>query len=265
VRPKVSLTAPQFTASLDPVLEAARFVEASDLDGLFLFDHLVPLGDASRPVLELAATLGAVAATTTSATIGTLVLRAPLRGPEISAAVARSAATIAPGRIVVGLGAGDRLSAEESLRFGQAIGSLEERVGAVSSSVERLAGTGVRRWVGGLHRRVLEAALGADGWNGWAVGPERFASIAAVLRSKRPDLELTWGGSVVVGRDGSDLDALVAGRGGRGGDITGTADQVVAQLTALTKLGCQHFVVSVLPNRAERWEIFARSVANRLG
>jgi alkanesulfonate monooxygenase SsuD/methylene tetrahydromethanopterin reductase-like flavin-dependent oxidoreductase (luciferase family) len=265
VRPRFHLTVPQFSSTVEPVLAAARFAEASSLDGVFLFDHLVPLGDPHRPVLELAATLGAVAAATSTITVGTLVMRVPLRGPEVSAAVARTAATIAPGRMVVGLGAGDRMSADEAMRFGQQVASVTDRVMAVEQAVRGLEGSDVRRWVGGTHDLVLAAALEADGWNGWALTPERFAAIASRLRADRPGLELSWGGSELVGEDPSDLDAVMTERDGRGGDITGTADQVVAQLTALAGLGCQHFVVSVLPNRGERWEIFARSVVDRLG
>jgi alkanesulfonate monooxygenase SsuD/methylene tetrahydromethanopterin reductase-like flavin-dependent oxidoreductase (luciferase family) len=265
VRPRFHITVPQFSPTFEPVLAAARFAEASSLDGVFLFDHLVPLGDPTRPVLELAATLGAVAAATSTITVGTLVMRVPLRGWEVSAALADTAATIAPGRMVVGLGAGDRMSADEAVRFGQFPGSVAERVAAVEQTVARLAGSDVRRWVGGTHERMLAATLEADGWNGWALAPERFAAIAGRLRAERPGLELSWGGSVVVGEDPSDLAAVMTERDGRGGDITGTADQVMAQLTALSDLGCQHFVVSVLPNRPERWEIFARSVVDRLG
>ncbi|MGF1668062.1 MAG: LLM class flavin-dependent oxidoreductase [Acidimicrobiia bacterium] len=265
MRPRFHITVPQFSSTFEPVLAAARFAEASSLDGVFLFDHLIPLGDPSRPVLELAATLGAVAAATSTITVGTLVMRVPLRGPVVSAAVAHTAATIAPGRMVVGLGAGDRMSADEAIRFGQVPGSVAERVTEVEQTVRALAGADVRRWVGGTHERVLAVALEADGWNGWALPPERFATIAAGLRARRPGLTLSWGGSVVVGEDRADLDRLLAERHGRGGDITGTADEVVAQLTALAGAGCEHFVVSVLPNRPERWEIFARSVVETLG
>ena len=265
MRPRVHLTAPQFSTTFEPVLAAARFVEASSLDGVFLFDHLIPLGDPSRPVLELTATLGAVAAATSVIAVGTMVMRVPLRGPVVSAAVARTAATIAPGRTVVGLGAGDRLSTDEATRFGHHPGSVADRVAAVEQTVQALAGSDVRCWVGGTHERVLAAAIEADGWNGWALEPERFARIAAGLRAQRSDLALSWGGSVVVGEDAEDLDVVMTERHGRGGDMTGTADQVVAQLTALAEAGCQHFVVSVLPNREERWEMFARSVVDRLG
>lgn len=259
---KISLTAPQFVQSAAPVLEAARFVEESGLHGIFLFDHLVPLDDPQRPVLELASTLGAVAAVTSRILVGTLVMRAPLRGPEISAAIARTAAMISPGRLVVGIGSGDSMSADEADRYGNAHGSMPDRIEAVIETIELLEGSGITRWVGGAHERLLDAARQAEGWNGWAYRPEQVARIAA--RLGRPQLEITWGGPVVVGRNQSDLDAVLASRGGRGGAITGTPDAAIAQFRALAGAGVQHFVVSVLPNTPERWEIFARSVAVEL-
>lgn len=261
---RLSITAPQFSSTIEPVLEAARFVEEAGLDGLFLFDHLIPLGDPQRPVLELAATLGAVAASTSTILIGTLVLRAPLRGPEISAAVARTAAAVAGPRLVVGLGAGDRMSADEAHRYGGTHDSLPARVAAVRSTLEVLEGTGVTTWLGGTHERILALAPQADGWNGWALQAERMRDVAARLHADRPGLEISWGGSVVVGRDRTDLDDVLSLRQGRGGDVTGTPDQVAAQLTALVEAGTRHFIVSVLPNTRRRWEIFARSVLPQL-
>jgi alkanesulfonate monooxygenase SsuD/methylene tetrahydromethanopterin reductase-like flavin-dependent oxidoreductase (luciferase family) len=264
VTPRVSITLPQFSSTIEPVLDAARFAEDVGLDGVFLFDHLVPLGDPNRPVLELAATFGAVAAVTSRILVGSLVMRAPLRGPVLSASVARSVAAIAPGRVVIGLGSGDHLSADEARRYGKPHDSLPERVADVSSTLDALTDSGVTRWVGGLHERILAVALQADGWNGWAIGPDRMRVLAARLLMDRPDLEISWGGSLVFGENRSDLDEVLSLRAGRGGDITGTTDEVLAQLTALKEAGTRHFIVSVLPNAPKRWEIFARSVLPEL-
>jgi alkanesulfonate monooxygenase SsuD/methylene tetrahydromethanopterin reductase-like flavin-dependent oxidoreductase (luciferase family) len=261
---RVSITAPQFSTSLAPVSEAARFAEQAGLDGIFLFDHLVPLGDPSRPVLELAATLGAVASMTTSITIGALVMRAPLRGAEVSAAIATTAGMIAPGRLIIGLGAGDTLSVEEAERFGQGQQPLQERVAVVESTVSLLAGAGITRWVGGTHPLVLAAARDADGWNGWSLTPARFRRLADGLRSDRPDLELTWGGSVVLGRNQEDLGAVMAERRGADVSLVGTPDGIVAALGDLALAGAQHVVLSLLPNRRERWELFGELVLDRL-
>ena len=80
----VSLTAPQFANRPDSILELARPIGSLGFTGMFVFDHLVPLGDPRRPVLEGAATLGAIGAVS-AARVGSLVTRATLRDPSITA------------------------------------------------------------------------------------------------------------------------------------------------------------------------------------
>jgi alkanesulfonate monooxygenase SsuD/methylene tetrahydromethanopterin reductase-like flavin-dependent oxidoreductase (luciferase family) len=261
---RVSMTAPQFAPSIDPVLEAAALAEQAGLDGMFAFDHLIPLGDPSRPVLELAATLGAVASATSRLLVGSLVARAPLRGPAVTTAVARTLQAIAPGRVILGLGSGDSHSRPEVERFGQVYDDLDRRVGMVEETVLALTGTGVTCWVGGTHPRILDVALQSDGWNGWSLPLDVFADKVAVLRARRPDLTMSWGGSVVVGRDPDEVERLVAARGGALGDVNGTCEQVVGQLMRHVEAGADHLVVSILPNRPDRWELFLAEVLPRL-
>jgi alkanesulfonate monooxygenase SsuD/methylene tetrahydromethanopterin reductase-like flavin-dependent oxidoreductase (luciferase family) len=253
----VSLTGPQFSSSFQPMLDWARFAEDSGFDGVFLFDHLVPLGDARRPVLELAASLGAIAATTSRIGVGSLVMRAPMRGPGISAAIAATAAAVAPGRITIGLGAGDRLSVGEDERFGRATARLDERLSAVRSTVESIRATGIEAsiWVGGIHPRVRElAGEVADGWNGWMVDVDSFSEMASGLPA---GVAATWGGAVIVGRDGDDVAEAVRRRGSEDGALVGTVAQVAGRLAQYVEAGASHLVLSVLPNRADRWEVAA--------
>ncbi len=260
----VSLTAPQFSSTLRPVSEAARDAEDLGFDGLFLFDHLIPLDDASRPVLELAATLGAVAASTQRISVGSLVMRAPLRGATLSAAAARTLGMIAPGRAIIGLGAGDSLSADEDRRHGRSTQTLDERLEVVAATLALSGNADVQRWVGGLHPRILELAATGDGWNGWAVDRSRLVDAIARLPVGREGYTVSWGGSVVMGRDLADLDAILQERGGRGGTITGTDVQVRAHLRSLVDTGVDHLVLSVLPNRSDRWESFAQAVLGKV-
>lgn len=261
----VSLTAPQFDGRFAPVREAVSTAEVFGFSGIFLFDHLVPLGDPGRPILELAAALGAMAATTTRISVGALVMRAPLRGPTISAAVAATAAAIAPGRLILGLGAGDGLSVDEGRRFGERLQPLDRRVADVAATLRATADLGITRWIGGTHERMLELAESAEGWNGWAIEPDRMRLIANRLASATADVTISWGGSVVMGRNRAHLDHILASRDGQGGTITGTADEVHRQLEAIIAAGVSHLVLSLLPNRREAWEAFAELVLPKLG
>lgn len=157
------------------------------------------------------------------------------------------------------------MSRDEAHRFGQPQASLAERVDAVSSTLHLTQGMGVQRWVGGTHPRMLDIAGGADGWNGWGLGADRLAALAEQVTSPRGLITISWGGSVVMGRDRSDLDDVLSERGGRGGTITGTVASVVSDLRRFVSVGVTHLVVSVLPNRRERWEAFAEAVRGNLG
>ena len=157
------------------------------------------------------------------------------------------------------------MSAEETRRFGQKHGSLDDRLEAVSRTLRLTRSTPILRWVGGTHPRVLELAAHADGWNGWAVTREKLVGIVSRLRAERSDVTISWGGSVVMGRDDSEVDDIVSGRNGRGGTITGTTSSVPAELRRLVDAGVDHLVVSVLPNRHQQWERFAGAVLGKLG
>lgn len=254
---RISLTGPQFSDSFEPLARCAAFAEDSGFDGVFLFDHLVPIGDHRRPVLEMAAALGALAAGTSRIGVGTLVMRAPMRGAELSAAVASAAAAVAGSRLIVGLGAGDRLSGDEDVRFGGGAASLEERLAAVreTAALMRRNVPETSIWVGGLHPAVRElAGEVADGWNGWMIDVDRFGAIARALPA---GVAATWGGAVVVGRDADDVDSAVRLRGSGDGALVGTVAQIAEELRRYVDCGARHLVLSVLPNRPERWEVAA--------
>ena len=80
--PPVSVTLPQFHPDGTPLVDAARRAEALGFTGVFLFDHLYPLDGPKRPVVELFAALGAVAAATSLLRVGSLVARATHPSPR---------------------------------------------------------------------------------------------------------------------------------------------------------------------------------------
>lgn len=258
----MSITAPQFRDSAGLTFESLSMISDLGFGGIFLFDHLVPLGDAHRPVLELTSLLGAVASFP-DIRLGTLVMRAPMRGSEISARVALTAATLAPRRFVCGLGTGDLLSDEENLRFGHSRLGLDARLEIVAATMSKIraAGGSFPVWLGGTHHRLLDLAVAeADGWNGWGLGLEQMEKIVGTLRAGRSDLTVTWGGAVLLGRHRQDLEDLIQQRGGVEGVIAGTPDQIRRAIGERIQAGADELIVSILPNRPERWELFAAEV-----
>jgi len=263
--PDVSLTAPQLVADPARLSAAARFVADRRLGGLFFLDHLVPLSSPTGPVYELAASVGAVAGLDLGIRLGTLVARAPLRGPELTAAVGASAVRLAGGRFVLGVGAGDRLSFDEIDRYGFRRLTLTARVRSVADTIRlaRLLHPGIVTWVGGRHDALLDvAAEHADGWNGWMVPPGELAAVAARLAGARPGFSVTWGGSVVVGETPEEVSRLA---GGRADTVSGTPPEVAAVLREVADAGAGELVVGLRPNREDRWRLFADEVLPLLG
>jgi alkanesulfonate monooxygenase SsuD/methylene tetrahydromethanopterin reductase-like flavin-dependent oxidoreductase (luciferase family) len=228
---------------------------------VFAFDHLIPIGEPGRPVFEGVSTLGVVAATAPDIRVGMLVLRASLRGPEISTAAVRTAEMVAPGRVVIALGAGDRMSDDEADRLGL---DRSDRMTALEATLEQIKTMepSVPIWVGGRSKKVRElAATRADGWNAWGAEADALRRETAEVRelAGRP-LTVSWGGAVMLAPDQAALEDAVARRGGTNGINAGMPAAVVEHLSGLLEAGADELIVSILPNRLETWELFATTV-----
>ena len=189
-----STTLPQFRPSATTPLDAALRAEADGFDGVFVYDHVSPLGrPPDAPAAECLTLLAAIAAATSSVRVGTLVLRAGLREPDVALSALRTVASIAPGRLVVGLGTGDKLNADENRRMGVPYGGVEERLDEVRHLATELSSDGIEVWIGGRGRRVrrLCADLGLT-WNCWNATPDELAADLAEI----PQASVTWGGFV---------------------------------------------------------------------
>ncbi|MGH8923184.1 MAG: LLM class flavin-dependent oxidoreductase [Acidimicrobiia bacterium] len=259
----VSLTIPQFSTDPTHLLTLASRAADYGLKGLFAFDHLLPLGDPHRPVLELTTTLGALGAST-GVSVGALVLRVTLRPPAINAAVAATLGAIAPGRAVIGLGVGDSLSADEAHRFGETFPPLKERLAQLAETISavRALAPAMPVWVGGRHRLVRElAARLADGWNAWGADVAELSAEASEVREMVGERAFTvsWGGTLLIAGDEAALSKQVAERGGAEGAVAGTPPVIKRHLKEISEL-VDEIVVSVVPNRPPNWELMAQSV-----
>jgi len=84
------------------VLGAARRAEELGLDGVFVFDHLWPMGAPQRPALSAFPVLGAIAASTRRVCFGPLVARVGLVPVAVLVAELLSLDRMAPGRLIAG-------------------------------------------------------------------------------------------------------------------------------------------------------------------
>ena len=297
---RIGLVLPMFTSDAERVLSFARRAEYLGFDGVFAYDHLMPLGGPDDgPALECFTTLSAVAAATSRIRLGTLVTRASLRPVGLLAKLAMQLDLISDGRAILAVGTGDELSRREHDAFGlpylqagerreqlaetmRALGELfAGRPWPGGRHVPRVEGPllprsatpgGPTRWVGGTSRAVVGiAAQTAAAWNGWGLDDERFEERVRLLASRAQEagrhVDATWGGIVLVGRDTAETERLVAERRARGlpfdGVSIGTAEQTVAQLERIAASGSTWAIV--LPaGPSDRLDVLAELVLDRV-
>ena len=219
--PLLGVTLPQFSERPGPAVEACLDAHGLGFGGVFVFDHLWPLGQPSRPALEgwtllaaLAAAVGREPGGAGGFRVGTLVTRAGLRAPALVARMAATVGQVAGAGAIVGVGRGDLANRAENLAFGLPFGDAAERARVLEATVAALRGplAGMpppEVWVGGTGPGAL-ALSGrlADAWNGWARTPEELAAGLAAVRAEAEragrdpaTVAATWGGQVLVAPD----------------------------------------------------------------
>lgn len=195
---RIGVSLPQFRDDADAALQAARHAEAVGFDGVFVFDHLWAIGRPERPALPAFPLLGALAGSTARIVLGTLVARIGLVPDAVLVHQLRTLHALTGGRVIAGVGTGDRLSAAENEAFGIDYPPAAERRQRLAGVCDELRARGVTTWVGGRAERTrLVAVEHADALNLWDVD-------AGVLAAEQR-VEVTWGGVVP-----SDPDACAA-------------------------------------------------------
>lgn len=178
------------------LLAAVRQVEQLGYDSVWLSDHLAD--ERGGWLLDPWTTLGALLTSVPRIVAGTLVASNSLRAPLLTAQMARTLADLAPGRFVLGLGAGG--SRDEHLRVGVEYAAFHRRVDDLRRScqlIRRVIASGspwnqterpvpsaeqsVPLVLGGLSPAILElAAMLADGWAVWG-SPSELSRQGAML------------------------------------------------------------------------------------
>jgi len=200
---RTGVVLPTFRDRPDDAFAAATEAVAAGVDGLFCYDHIWPLGQPERPALAPFPVLGALAtrlgpprAGGDGPFLGTLVARVGLAPNAVLAAQFGALERLAPGRVIAGLGTGDRMSEEENRAYGIPFPPAAARRAQLVELGRELVASGLTVWVaGGTAGRTEEARAAGAVLNVWDAAPALVAE-----RSSGPDgVEVTWAGPPPTG------------------------------------------------------------------
>ena len=246
---KVGTTLPQFRGDAETAIAAARRAEEFGLDGVFVFDHMWPIGNRDGAVLHSFSLLGALATETERVRLGTLVARVGLVPDAVLVNQFTSMREITGDRLIAGMGTGDDLSKAENDAYGVAYESAAERLQAVARNCAACAERGIETWVGGRSAEVREVAGNhASALNVWQATATAVATEGDDLRrhgNGRP-VEITWAGQVLIGRSEQDAAERLERKGTRPGLVHGTVDEVVRHLETIAEAGATWAVCAPL-------------------
>jgi alkanesulfonate monooxygenase SsuD/methylene tetrahydromethanopterin reductase-like flavin-dependent oxidoreductase (luciferase family) len=259
----------------------AQTAEASGLDSIWLFDHLI-YRHPDRPesgMWECFTTWSALAAVTSRIELGTLVLCTAFRNPAVTAKMAVTLDAISGGRIILGLGAGWHQPEFDAfdLRFDHRVGQFEEAMKIIAPLVRE----GYVDFQGEFHNAVdcamlpkpdreipiLIASKGprmlgltaefADQWNAAWFGKidgfltrrdELHEAIEAALKPQ--DAVLTTAGLNVnfpdLGEANGPIDPERV--------FSGSADELLELLEEFAAAGCGHAIINLNPCSVEAIE-----------
>lgn len=145
---KVGVTLPQFRSDSRTAIQAAQDAERLGIDGVFVFDHLWPMGSPERPIVAALPLMGALAVETDSLAIGSLVMRVGLVPDAVLIEEVIDLGGMCPGRLIAGLGTGDKLSKAENLAFGVPYPPAQARRESLERCARELRADGLPVWLG---------------------------------------------------------------------------------------------------------------------
>lgn len=193
---RTGVVLPTFRDTPDGAFAAAAEAVAAGIDGVFCYDHIWPLGQPERPALAPFPVLGALAARLPPRSdgeagpfLGTLVARVGLAPNDVLAAQFVALNNLAPGRVIAGLGTGDKMSEQENRAYGIPFPTAAERRADMVSLGRDLIDAGLSVWIaGGTAGRADEARAAGAALNLWD------AEAALVAERRAGGIEVTWAG-----------------------------------------------------------------------
>ena len=195
---RTGIVLPTFRDTPDEAFATAAEAIEAGVDGVFCYDHIWPLGQPERPALAPFPVLGALASRLAPKEegrggpfLGTLVARVGLAPNGALAAQFVALNQLAPGRVIAGLGTGDKLSEQENRAYGIPYPTAAERRADMVSLGRQLIDAGLTVWIaGGMAGRTEEARAAGAALNLW----DAEAAVVAERSSYADGIEVTWSG-----------------------------------------------------------------------
>lgn len=291
---RIGLHAPQLGRAVDPplVVEIGRRAEELGFSDLWFSDHVAVPADSGMPSFfpEPVPLMSAVAAHTDRIGLGTSVLIPAYRNPMHLAKQWATLDWLAPGRTILGVGAG-----WQATEFAACGVPLERRgarlddyirgwkdlwAGATSADRDHFHFEGVKVnprpadgipvWIGGSSAGALRRAAWCDGWHGTWAPVDVFKGH---LRQLREEMD-------ALGRDHADCTismhmevrvgdtAPTAGYWSEAGDHhgeadvqTGTPDKIIDTLGEYEQAGLEHVCLTPRCHTADEWRDHTEQLA----
>lgn len=204
---------PQEESDFEKLTKVAEDCERLGYDSIWAYDHLAPYWTRRGQAFECWTLLAAIAQRTKKIKLGSLVTNVNLRNPALLAKITSSLDNVSDGRLILGLGTGDRMSRNELLSYGYSFANVDERVERLRETVLILKAMWTKDqatfegryhrvlnavnypkpiqkphppiWIGGKHPKLLDiVAEMADGWNYWGLKREMLAQRSKYLSDK---------------------------------------------------------------------------------
>ena len=277
----VQLPEVEWEVTVPELIRMAQAAEAVGFDSVWLGDHLLyELEAGQRGPWEVWTALAAIAASTTSISIGPLVASTSFHAPAMLAKQAATVDAISGGRLILGVGAGWNRREYDAFGFAydHRVSRFEEaftiirtllREGAIDFHGTyyhadrcvlhpRSSETGPPLMVGSIGERMLDITLThVDAWNMWW---SQYGNSAAGFRREKQRIDSLI---LAAGRSIADVAATAAvavqldgGRGRQMGDgakfddvrpLRGSATELADQLREFEAAGADHVQLVVDP------------------
>jgi probable F420-dependent oxidoreductase len=266
------------------IQELTLAAERAGLDSIWLPDHLLrsPRGEVFWDVFTL---LGALAASTTRMTLGTMVVSTSFRPPALVARIAATLDAVSGGRLILGLGAGWYQPEYEAFGypFDHRVSRFEEALQIIAPLLREgqvdfqgqyyqahhcvLHPRGPSRrgpplMIAGRGPRMLQlAARYADAWNNaWHVDPTtmqasyaEFKQACALVGRDPATVEVTLGTAVKLLSAGEQAEETQA--------IAGAPEAIARRLASFAREGVSHVIALLEPLTPESIAEFGHIVA----